>query len=221
MNMNDFLVMDCALLTRMSGLPPAYNLRELRDRIGTCSDNVLYHHFCETLIRATFDDPEYRNDFAVWAKENLADRILAERLGIIDPYEIESLPALRQLVLDIIEDRLSELSPWVPTVRPGGEFYLMESVIVAFETEERIHHPSEMADAIQEMTNGSIFFHFLEGFRRPPLHKDDFTAWLLELGSIGEPYARAISEIDFYFKSLPSLRKELSRALRTVKGGQA
>lgn len=219
--MADFIVMDCALLTRMSGLPPAYNLRELRDRIGACSDNVLYHHFCETSLRATFDDPEYRNDFAVWSKEGLADRVLAERLGIIDPYESESMADLRHLVLDIIEDRLSELSPWVPTVHPGGEFYFMEAVTVAFETDESVSHPSRMAAAIQEMTNGSIYFHFLEGFRRPPIHKDDFSAWFLNQGTIGEPYAKAISEIDFYFKSLTALRIELSRALQTVGEGQS
>jgi Family of unknown function (DUF5752) len=216
--MNDFVIMDCALLTRMSGLPPAFNLRELRDRVGACSENVLYHHFCETSLRATFDDPEYRNDFAVWAKEKLADRVLAERLGIIDPYEIESMASLRHLVLDIIEDRMSELSPWVPAVRPGGEFFFMEAVIVAFETDGRISHPSEMPEAIKEMTNGSIFFHFLEGLRRPPIHKDDFSAWLLEYGPSGESYARAISGIDFYFKSLPVLRDELGRALQAVKG---
>lgn len=214
--MTDFIVMDCALLVRMSGLPPAYNLRELRDRISACGDNTLYHHFCETSLRATFDDPEYRNDFAVWAKENLADRILAERLGIIDPYDSESVSVLRLQVLDIIEDRLSELSPWVPNVRPGGEFFFMEAVTVAFETSERIKHPAEMADAIRLMTNGSIYFHFLEGLRRPPLHKDDFSAWLLEYGPEGEQYAKAISEIDFYFKSLPALRNDLCSALNPL-----
>lgn len=219
--MSEFLVMDCALLTRMSGLPPAFNLRELRDRIGACSDDVLYHHFCETSLRATFDDPEYRNDFAVWAKEKLADGVLAERLGIIDPYEIESIASLRHLALDIIEDRLSELSPWVPAVRPGGEFFFMEAVIVTFETNGRISHPSEMAESIREMTNGSIFFHFLEGLRRPPIHKDDFSAWLLAYGPLGEPYARAISGIDFYFKSLSVLRDDLSHALRAVEEAQS
>jgi hypothetical protein len=220
-SLGDFIVMDCALLTRMSGLPPAYNLRELRDRIGVCSDQVLYHHFCETSLRATFDDPEYRNDFAVWARKNLADNVLAERLGIIDPYESESVATLRQMVLEILEVRLSELSPWVPTVRPGGEFYFMEAVTVAFQTSERVRRPSEMAEAIRHMTNGSLYFHFLEGLRRPPLHTDDFSAWLLEYGPEGEPYARALAGIDFYFKSLPALRDELGHALLVVTQKEA
>ena len=74
-----FEVKDCALLIRMSGLPHAMNLRELRDRIAICSENVLYHHFCETTLRPTFDDPDYRNDFAVWSKLYLGDRVIQTR----------------------------------------------------------------------------------------------------------------------------------------------
>ena len=221
--MPDFVVVDCALLTRMSGLSPAFNLRELRDRIAVFGDNVLLHHFCETSLRATFDDPEYRNDFAVWAKEGLADRVLAERLGIIDPYEFDTVVKLRQQVIDIIEDRLSEMSPWVPTVRPGGELFFMEAVSVVFETAARIRHPLEMAEAIQRMTNGSIYYHFLEGLRRPPRHKDDFSTWLADFGPEWDAYVTAIAGIDFYFKSLPALRDELSNTLlqSSLDGGKS
>ncbi|PWB69798.1 hypothetical protein C3F09_10035 [candidate division GN15 bacterium] len=215
--MSDFVVIDCTLLTRMSGLPPAFNLRELRDRIATCSENVLYHHFCETPLRATFDDPEYRNDFAVWARNDLADKILAEKLGIIDPYEIESMADLRRQVIDIIEDRMSELSPWVPAVRPGLEFFFMEALTVAFETGVRVSRPADMADAVRAMTNGSIFFHYLEALKRPPIHKDDFTAWFTECGPAAEPYVKAIAGMDVYFKNLPAIRDSLYRALNAVK----
>ncbi|MFH0813630.1 MAG: DUF5752 family protein [Pseudomonadota bacterium] len=75
---NPFEVTDCALLTRMSGMPPAFNLRELKDRIAACSPDVLYHHFCETPLVPSFDYPDYRNDFAVWAKCQLGDEVLAE-----------------------------------------------------------------------------------------------------------------------------------------------
>jgi hypothetical protein len=212
--MEPFVVMDCTLLTRMSGIPPALNLRELRDRITICSENVLYHHFCETTLRPTFDDPEYRNDFAVWAKQSLGDRVLAERLGIIDPYETDSMDELRRLLLDIIEDRLSELAPWVPMVRQGGEFYFMEATSVVFDTQERIPTPRKLSDAVKHMTNGSIYYHFLEALRRPPLQKDDFTAWLCEVGEAGKPFLEAIATIDPYFKTLGELRSELVRVIR-------
>ena len=106
--MTPFEVKDCALLVRMSGLPPAVNLRELRDRIAGCSENVLFHHYCETTLRTTFDNPDYRNDFAVWAKLYLGDRVLAERLGILDPYSFHSLEELRAATLEVIDERLGE-----------------------------------------------------------------------------------------------------------------
>ena len=84
--MRHFEIRDCSLLTRMSGLPAAINLRELRDRLAVCSPNVLYHHFCETQMVTSFDNPDYRNDFAVWVKLHLGDRVLAEQLGIAGPW---------------------------------------------------------------------------------------------------------------------------------------
>ena len=211
-----FEIKDCALLVRMSGIPPAMNLRELRDRIATCSENVLYHHFCETTLRPTFDDPDYRNDFAVWAKLYLGDRVLAERLGILDPYSCERMEGLRAVVLEIIDDRLGELT-MVPWVRPGDEFLFKEATTVVFDTWERIRHPRELAPALRRMTNGSIYYHFLEALRRPPVGKDDFSSWLLEAGKKYGPYLRSLGSIDYHFHSLALLRKELVRALTQME----
>jgi hypothetical protein len=214
--MTPFEIKDCVLLVRMSGLLPAMNLRELRDRIAVCNENVLYHHFCETTPRPTFDDPDYRNDFAVWSKMYLGDRVLAERLGILDPYLYEQMEGLRTTVLEIIDDRLGELTV-IPWVRPGDEFLFKEATTVVFDTGERIRHPRELVPAIQRMTNGSIYYHFLEALRRPPIRKDDFSAWLLEAGEEYEPYLCLLRGIDYHFHGLALLRKELVRVLTQMK----
>src|SRR5512142_736979 len=133
--MTPFAVKDCALLTRMSGLPPAINLRGLRERIAL---------FCESTLRGTFDNPDYRNDFAVWSKLYLGDRVLAERLGILDPYEFISLGELRAATLEVIDERLGE-SSMIPWARPGDELYFMEATTVVFDTGIRISHPRELA----------------------------------------------------------------------------
>jgi hypothetical protein len=215
--MKPFEVKDCALLVRMSGLPPTTNLRELRDRLATCSEDALFHHFCETPLRPTFDHPDYRNDFAVWAKLYLEDRVLAERLGILDPYEFRSLSELRATTLEIVDERLGEITV-IPWVRPGDEFFFLEATTVAFDTGERVASPSDLAGAIRRMTNGSIYFHFLEARRRPPVWKDDFTAWLLDGGEANEPYIRALASIDFYFRGLAHLRDELDHVLSGLEG---
>lgn len=206
--MTPFAVKDCALLVRMSGLLPAINLRELRERLAACSENVLYHHFCEPLLRHTFDNPDYRNDFAVWVKMYLSDRVLAERLGILDPFSMKSLEELRAVTLDILDERLSEVVA-IPSAAPGDEFFFLEATTVVFDTGERIASPRELAGAIRRMTNGSIYYHFLEARRRAPVGRDDFTAWLMQEGKRNARIIRALDEIDFFFHSLRNLKEAL------------
>lgn len=217
--MNPFEVKDCALLVRMSGLAPAVNLRELRDRVATCSESVLFHHYCETTLRTTFDNPDYRNDFAVWAKLYLGDRVLAERLGILDPYSYRSLGELRAATLELIDERLSE-SAMVPWAHPGDEFFFMEATTVVFSAGIRITHPSRLAPHVRKMSNGSVYFHFLEARRRHPVGIDDFSAWLTECGEEYRPYVDGLASIDFYFHTLVHLRREIARVLVDVKGAK-
>lgn len=215
--MKPFEIKDCALLVRMSGLPPAINLRELRMRIAACSESVLFHHFCETLLRPTFDNPDYRNDFAVWAKLYLGDRVLAERLGILDPYSMNTIEDLRSVVLEILDDRLSEVSD-ISSVSRGDEFYFLEAATVTFDTGDRITHPRELAAAVRGMTNGSVYYHFLEARRRLAGGKDDFSVWLQEEPEKNRKFIDALASIDFYFYSLAELRRQIVQAISFGKG---
>ena len=215
--MTPFVVMDCVLLTRMSGLPEAASLRELRERLAVCRENVLYHHFSETLLRPSFDYPDYHNDFAVWAKLNLADPVLAERFGVLDPYAFSSLEELRGVMLDIIDERLNAL-PYTPAVYRGAEFYFFEADTVVFDTGDRICTPEELAPAVARMTTGSIFFHFIEARRREPLGMDDFSAWLGWFGDEGAACREALGTIDVGFLTLSELRDEIYARLAAQCG---
>ena len=147
-----FEIKDCALITRMGGVDSAMNLRELRERVMNCPMDSLFHHFCETKIRPGFDDPEFRNDFAVWASRNLRDRVLAERLGIINPYDADGLELLREKLIDIIDDRLSEVQ-MIPWVRRGEEFRFMRATTVVFSTGVHLTSPEALARALPTMTS--------------------------------------------------------------------
>jgi len=113
-----FEIKDCALITLAVGRS-AHNLRELRDHAADVPVESLRHHFYEALLRPSFDDPEFGNDFAVWAHEALRDEALAERLSALDPVDHPGGEALRTALVDLLEDRLAEL-PVAPTGRPGG-----------------------------------------------------------------------------------------------------
>ena len=210
MNM-PFTVRDCALITRMAGVDNAINLRELRERLLNCPIECLFHHFCETVIRPTFDDPEFRNDFAVWAARDLQDRSLAERLGIINPYDFTDFEELRHHVIEVIDDRLSEV-PYIPWVKLGNDFRFMRAVTVVFDTGLKLESPQDLVSALSEISLGSIYYHYVEARRRTENHTDDFSAWLAEFGDESQEIIEALAGVDFYYVSLKDLRTRLVRA---------
>ena len=210
-----FNIKDCTLITRMAGIDTAMNLRELRERLKICPIESLFHHFCETVIRPTFDDPEFRNDFAIWAAHNLRDRILAERLGILNPYALDDFEQLRLQVLDIIDERLSQLVyfPWSPR---GQEFQFMQAVTVVFETGIQLKSPEDLIRKLPQMSLSSIYYHFVEARRRTPDKTDDFTTWLMDYGNGIEPLLNSLQGIDFYFLTLAELKQKLINAVQQV-----
>ncbi len=205
-----FEVRDCALITRMAGIETAINLRELRERVAVCPVECLFHHFCETQIRPTFDDPEFSNDFAVWSARNLRDRVLAERLGVINPYTFESLEELREAVLEIIDDHLSML-PYIPWVPRGEDFRFMAATTVVFNADKFLETPEDLLNELPHLSDSSIYYHFIEARRRTENRTDDFSAWLEGFGKGCEELINALGKIDFYYLPLRVLKETIIR----------
>ncbi|KAB2832826.1 MAG: hypothetical protein F9K51_04455 [Candidatus Dadabacteria bacterium] len=206
-----FELMDCALITLATG-KQAMNLRELRDRIAEVDDSSLYYHFYENLLRPSFDDPEYRNDFALWARQGLNQPELAEKLMVLDPMGYHDLSELRQNLLDVVEDYLAE-HEYVPWARFGQEFYFLTSRVVVFDTGKRFKTLEELAQLLPSLSTGSIFYHFIDAQRRPPLNMDDFSAWSMQWGEATAGLRQELAGVDYYFCTLPELRQRLIRAV--------
>ncbi len=208
-----FQVRDCTIITRMGGVDTAMNLRELRERVAAIPVECIFHHFHETLIRPTFDDPEFRNDFAVWASRHLRDRVLAERLGILNPYSFEDFEQLRATIIDIIDERLSEI-PFIPWVPKGQEFHFMRAATVIFDTGVVLCTPGDLLEHIPKMSLSTIYYHFVEARRRTPNRSDDFTAWLQGLTESPLEIIQALERIDFYFLNLTELKAKLVKTAK-------
>ncbi len=206
---DSFELMDCALITLATG-KRAVNLRELRDRVWEIEESSLYYHFYELLLRPSHDDPEFHNDFAIWAKRSLHDNRLAEKMAMLDPLACCTLDELRQQLVDIIEDHLDEMEH-VPWARPDDEFHFLTSKVVVFDTGRRFRTPPELGKAIRGFSTGSIFYHFIDSRRRSPLNQDDFTYWLEEFGDETAQIRESLEQLDYYFWTLPELRERLAR----------
>ena len=110
----------------------------------------------------SFDYPDYHNDFAVWAKLHLADLVLAERFGVLDPYAFSSMEELRGVMLDIIDERLNSLA-YAPVVPKGTEFYFFEADTVVFDTGDRIDTPAELGPGYSANDHRKCFLPFHRG----------------------------------------------------------
>jgi len=210
-----FEIKDCALIVRICDILPAINLRELRERIASCPIDSLYHHFCETVLRPSFDDPEFHNDFALWAWRVLHDHALAERLEILDPYSFPNFEELRKEMLDLIGDRLSEMQ-FIPWAHSDNSFFFHTATTVVFNTNITIDRPEDLSDAIANMTTSSLYYHFWEARRRTPNNADDFSVWLQDWNDRGKALIDAYSQIDFYFLSLRELQEKLLRVTTKI-----
>ncbi len=203
-----FAIKDCALAAIATGRR-AQNLRELRDHLQAVHPGCIYYHFWGGLLRPRFDDPEYNNDFASWVRHALHDLRLAERLGVIDPAAFGDLEALRQELLDIIEQRLDE-TEFLAWAKRDQQFHFLRAQTVVFDTRRRVARPEEMVVALPSLSLGSIYYHFIDARRRAPQGFDDFRAWLDRFGGDYATLREQLAGVDPYFVTLRELRGRLT-----------
>lgn len=218
MSNEQFKVMDCALIAIATG-EKAQNLKELRDLLKNTHPGCFYYHFWGGMLRPNFDDPEFQNDFAIWASRNLHDAKISEQLSAIDPGIYKDIEDLRQEVIEIIEQRLYE-TEYVPWVKAGQEFHFIRSQIVIFDTGISLSDPGKLLDIIPNMSLGSIFYHFIDSRRRTNENKNDFSIWLKCFGNRYRRLSGALDKIDPFFSTLNELRQEINSSLHYyIKGG--
>ncbi len=208
-----FAVKDCALIAIGTG-ERAQNLRELRDRLLTTHPACIYHHFWGGLLRPLFDDPEYQNEFAGWAWHGLHDARLAEKLALIDPSQCPTLDDLRRELVEVIEERLDE-TEFIPWAKTNQQFHFVRSQMVVFDTNVRIENPEALGELLPRLSVSSIFYHFIDGRRRTPSRRDDFSEWLSGFGESCSGVVERLSAVDPYFSSLRELRQELEAVFRS------
>lgn len=212
-----FLVKDCALIAIATG-KRALTLRELRDMLSEVDAATIYFHFWGALLQPRFEQREYGNDFAAWARHGLHDAVLAERLGMLDPTDFADLEALREGLVDTIEERL-EGSEYLPWLRATRSFEFIRSQIVVFDSHKRAQSPEELGRLVRSLSTGSIFYHFVDARRRIPDRHDDFTAWLASFGDRCSVLCTRLSGIDPYFGSLTELREQILAAFADSLAG--
>lgn len=207
LGLDDFYIKDCALSSIALGIK-AKDLHELYDSLHIVHPTSIYYHFWGARLRTNYEKREYHNDFAMWACHSLQDQTLAERLSIIDPTDFEDTESLRQAVIKTIRPRLGEFEGLKSGISKEP-FYFAQAKIIVFDTDYRVKHPQEFIQILPKLSSSSIYYHFIDAYRRPPLGMDDFSAWLEAFNGKYSGLVQKLLGIDFYFLTLANLQASL------------
>jgi len=196
------------------GREKANNLAELLDGLKGCPDASIFQHTFQTLREHHFIREGFSNDFAHWAFAGCNEVGLAERLAGIDIREFTSIAALRQRLLDIVEDYLQQ-NPRARDRTAFEPFYFSASEVVVIPTPFVARNLAEFADGLRQVSLHSIDYHFIDARLRLKLNSNDFSLWLeheLDLKRLAD----RVNRIDIYTATLHDVRRTLLRFVQTA-----
>ena len=211
---------ECVSLLKSTG-KKAGDLRELRDAIAVVSGRSIFHHTYEYFLKGHV--LEHTSDFAHWAAESLEERVLAEHLSNIDPYDFKDISGLRGKLLGVIDDYLGRF-PEPRKAMPGEEFFFNETITFVFPAGISAKNLAEFFIAIKYLDANSIYYHFFEA--RTRLGGDDFSNWIENILGKKE-LAERIRAIDPFMHNIEGIRGhiveivelEVKRSMETLAGG--
>jgi hypothetical protein len=194
-------------ITELTGLK-AKTLVELLETLRKVPDSVIYYHTHHFLEEHHYLTPEPASDFAIWVSDALGNDVLGEKLASVDTFEFTSLAALRDRLVGIIEENMSDASSGGRSAMDGEEFHFMKSVSVILPTPYQARDLREFVEALRKISLNSLYFHVFESRMRLGKGLNDFSAWLEE--NLGEAeLSKEIARLDPYTYSLEGLRSAL------------
>jgi hypothetical protein len=201
-----FFFTGCWELREMLGRS-ARDEQQLLEAIEEIPLDSLSYHTHSFFLRHQYIAGPYPNDFATWAAIQVRDRVLGEKLGILDPYDFENLEALRTEIVNIIDEHLSQLQI-TPRVIYGEPFHFMQSRIIEVPTGLEARTLTEFKNILATVDASAVYYHNFEAILRLGRRMGDFALWIEEQLHLPE-LAQKISRIDFYMASLESVRHQI------------
>jgi len=184
----------------------ARNLVELLAHMEQVSGSSIFYHTHHQYLAHHFERPVFFNDFASWTGWALQERRLAEQLAAVDIFSFTSVRQIREAIVNVIRRRLEEGGE-NRSAPPGEEFHFCESRSFVMSTGLEARDVSEFFRKLPEVSNASLFFHFLEARLRLGRPTNDFSQWLADCGY--DALARAVDALDPYVMTLDELRNQI------------
>jgi hypothetical protein len=201
-----FTFVACMQLREFLGVR-AENERQLAQFLDEVPLDSVYYHTNGFLLRHRLVTGPYPNDFATWVDVQVRDRVLGERLAMVDPTDFSSLQALREELVSVVDEHLARLGV-VPMVVSGEPFEFIQSRVVEVPLGIEVRTLQEFRDVLLEVDQSALYFHLVEARFRLGRGLNDFAAWL-EKG-LGLPdLAARVQKVNPFADSLEQARTRL------------
>ncbi|HSF03250.1 MAG TPA: DUF5752 family protein, partial [Solirubrobacterales bacterium] len=204
--MGPFAFTACLELREFVGVR-AENERQLAELIEEVPLDSIYYHTHGVFLRHKLVAGVYPNDFANWVAAEVRDRVLAERLAMVDPRDLPDLQALREELTSVIDEHLRRM-PFTPQALYGEPLDFIQSRIVEIPTGIEVRTLEELREALLEIDVSAIYFHLIESRVRLGRDQNDFAAWL-ERGLGLADLAARVRHLDPYVVTLERTRARL------------
>ncbi len=203
-----FKFYECFALTKLTGRR-ASDILQLLEILQQISPESVFHHMHQYFLKPHVIAPEYPNDFADWVDGALGEPSLAEGLANVNPFEFSNIEGVRAEIIRIIIEYLKNY-PQPRPVLPGREFLFNEGVTIVLPTGIEAVNTEQFAQALREVDDSSIYFHFYEARLRLGKERDDFSEFLDTC--LGCPdHAARIKSLDPYMYTTETLRNKIIR----------
>jgi len=212
-----FRFFSCMELREIMG-KRAMDEQRLLEIIEEAPPDSIYYHTHSYYLRHPYTQRLFPNDFATWVVLHAQDRILGERLGILDPFEFDNIEGLRGEIVAIIMDHLSHLNT-VPRCTTGEPFEFVRSHVIEADLGQEAWTLRQFRDVLACAEVGAIYYHVCEARLRKGRLSGDFACWLAAEEGLGLPdLAARVVTVGRLGLSLEGMRAQIVQLCDHVLG---
>jgi len=203
-----FRFFSCMELRKVLG-KRAMDEQRLLELIEEVPADSIYYHTHSYYLRHSYSQGLFPNDFAAWVALHVQDRVLAERLGLLDPFQFDDIEHLREAILTVLGDHLGRLRT-IPHCSTGVPFEFLSSHMIEADLGLEAHDLQEFRDALARVDVGAVYNHVCEARLRKGHPSGDFADWVSATDGLGMPnLAARFVEVNRLGLSLENMRLKL------------
>lgn len=162
----------------------AQDIQRLLEIIEEVPADSIYYHTHSYYLRHPYTQELYPNDFASWVVRHAQDRVLGERLGVVDPFDFDDIEAVRAELIGIIGDHLDHgRGPLV--TRVAEPFQFIRSHVIEVDLYIEVATLQEFRDELNHVEIGAVYNHICEARMRKRRPSGDFADWLSSEAGLG------------------------------------